>query len=98
MKTSFNATLCLTILAQLCVAVRATNTAALNDTRPVDSCRDVPVIPTGWFHGRERGPPTLHTMAQLHALGKYVAPVLYGGLGNQLFQLAALHVYARSVK
>lgn len=29
--------------------------------------------------------------------GKYVAPVLYGGLGNAMFQLAALHVYAKEM-
>jgi hypothetical protein len=29
--------------------------------------------------------------------GRYVAPILYGGLGNALFQLAATHVYAKTV-
>eukprot|EP00043_Microstomoeca_roanoka_P007029 m.68040 g.68040 ORF g.68040 m.68040 type:complete len:389 (-) comp13664_c0_seq2:115-1281(-) len=45
-------------------------------------------MPSTW------GPPTLETEDELHALGPFVAPILYGGLGNVLFQLAALHVYA----
>ena len=61
-------------------------------------CSSVPVIPTGWFAGRGLGPAMIHTLAELQALGKYVAPILYGGVGNELFQLAALHVYARSIK
>eukprot|EP00056_Hartaetosiga_gracilis_P015748 m.3033 g.3033 ORF g.3033 m.3033 type:complete len:429 (+) comp3163_c0_seq1:51-1337(+) len=31
----------------------------------------------------------------VQSVGKFVAPILYGGLGNELFQLAALHVYGR---
>eukprot|EP00048_Salpingoeca_helianthica_P020693 m.247492 g.247492 ORF g.247492 m.247492 type:complete len:360 (-) comp51358_c0_seq1:23-1102(-) len=60
-------------------------------------CRSVKVVPVGWFDGRNMGPASINSLAELESLGKHVAPVLYGGLGNQLFQLAALHVYARSV-
>ena len=31
------------------------------------------------------------------AAGKYVAPILYGGLGNVLFQLAACHVFGKEL-
>ncbi len=68
-----------------------------NSSAQTHVCGNVKVIPIGWFDGRTIGPPTITSLAELDGLGKYVAPVLYGGLGNQLFQLAALHVYARSV-
>eukprot|EP00055_Hartaetosiga_balthica_P016576 m.105597 g.105597 ORF g.105597 m.105597 type:complete len:425 (-) comp9134_c3_seq1:351-1625(-) len=29
-------------------------------------------------------------------VGPFISPILYGGLGNELFQLAALHVYGRA--
>lgn len=36
------------------------------------------------------GPPDVTSEAELKALGPFIAPILYGGLGNVLFQLAAL--------
>ena len=60
-------------------------------------CGSMHVIPLGWFEGRNMGPSSIHKQEDLEALGKYIAPVLYGGLGNQLFQLAALHVHAKSL-
>jgi hypothetical protein len=75
-------------------AAESNRPVALNNSAV---CRSVKVVPVGWFDGRKMGPPNIHTLAELEGLGKHVAPVLYGGLGNQLFQLAALHVYARSV-
>ncbi|EDQ86521.1 uncharacterized protein MONBRDRAFT_28212 [Monosiga brevicollis MX1] len=38
----------------------------------------------------------LQAQAQLDALGPYVAPILYGGMGNVLFQLAALLALAKT--
>jgi hypothetical protein len=70
-------------------AVRALSNTSL--------CPAIAVIPRDWYAGRKMGPPLITRPAELAALGKYVAPVLYGGLGNELFQLAALHVYARSL-
>ena len=46
-------------------------------------------LPEAW------GPPTITSTQELEALGPHIAPVLYGGLGNVLFQLATLHVYGR---
>lgn len=36
------------------------------------------------------GPADITSESQLRELGPFVAPILYGGLGNVLFQLAAL--------
>ena len=56
------------------------------------------MIPVGWyFPPKEIGPPTITSEQELKKLGPYVAPILYGGLGNVLFQLAAVHVYAQSM-
>ena len=41
------------------------------------------------------GPPDIQTAAELKALGRFVAPILYGGLGNVLFQLATVHVLGK---
>ncbi|EGD74307.1 hypothetical protein PTSG_06316 [Salpingoeca rosetta] len=46
-------------------------------------------LPSSW------GPPTISREEDVDAIGTYVAPILYGGLGNILFQLAALHAYGR---
>ena len=77
---------------------RAAPGTAVGNITATSLCGSVPVVPVGWFAGRDMGPPSLHKLSELESFGVYVAPVLYGGLGNQLFQLAALHVYARSVK
>lgn len=56
------------------------------------------VIPVGWYTPPAGlGPSTIQTGKELAALGPYVAPILYGGLGNVMFQLAALHVYAKTM-
>lgn len=44
------------------------------------------------------GPPDIESEAELRALGPFVAPILYGGLGNVLFQLAALLAHSQDTK
>ena len=42
------------------------------------------------------GPPDVPSLAALRKIGVFVSPILYGGLGNVLFQLAAVHVHAEN--
>eukprot|EP00049_Salpingoeca_infusionum_P020560 m.364415 g.364415 ORF g.364415 m.364415 type:complete len:379 (-) comp26957_c0_seq1:177-1313(-) len=51
-------------------------------------------MPEEWLNVPDTwGPSTLHSNIELDALGTYVAPIFYGGLGNLLFQVAALTTY-----
>eukprot|EP00730_Choanoeca_flexa_P018860 TRINITY_DN9192_c0_g1_i1.p1 TRINITY_DN9192_c0_g1~~TRINITY_DN9192_c0_g1_i1.p1 ORF type:complete len:367 (+),score=71.13 TRINITY_DN9192_c0_g1_i1:101-1201(+) len=53
-----------------------------------------PSKPVNWLD-RHLGPPDIASVQELKALGPFVAPILYGGLGNVLFQLATVHVLAK---
>lgn len=51
--------------------------------------------PNQWYERVEGSPADIVKTTQLPPA--YVAPVLYGGLGNALFQLAAIHAWARNI-
>eukprot|EP00042_Codosiga_hollandica_P028014 m.144088 g.144088 ORF g.144088 m.144088 type:complete len:422 (-) comp52656_c0_seq8:42-1307(-) len=46
---------------------------------------------SSWFTLPRHSPPLITTNEELHARRPFVAPILYGGLGNMLFQLATMH-------
>ncbi len=57
------------------------------------------MIPVGWYDPPlHLGPPTINSEEELHDLGPYIAPIIYGGLGNVMFQLAAVHVMAKELR
>eukprot|EP00042_Codosiga_hollandica_P028007 m.144032 g.144032 ORF g.144032 m.144032 type:complete len:372 (-) comp52656_c0_seq1:42-1157(-) len=51
----------------------------------------MPLVPSAWFTLPRHSPPLITTNEELHARRPFVAPILYGGLGNMLFQLATMH-------
>eukprot|EP00042_Codosiga_hollandica_P036866 m.285776 g.285776 ORF g.285776 m.285776 type:complete len:365 (+) comp54978_c0_seq8:1501-2595(+) len=57
----------------------------------------VRVVPVDWYMIPPSASPVLQTQAELDALGTYVAPIVYGGLGNNMYQIAALSVHARKL-
>lgn len=52
------------------------------------------MVPVRWYQRPEHAVPDIESQEELMQLGRFVAPMLNGGIGNIMFQLAATHAYA----
>jgi hypothetical protein len=51
-----------------------------------------------WASAHLPGPPLIENEEQLLAIGQFISPVLHGGLGNIMLQIASVYRYARKYK
>jgi hypothetical protein len=51
-----------------------------------------------WLSAHLPGPPLIENEKQLKAFGPFISPVLSGGLGNIMLQLAAVYGFAKKYK
>ena len=65
------------------------------DLLPPISARAEQVFLASWAQAKLPGPPLIESEAQLLAAGPFISPVLSGGLGNILLQLATIHTLAK---